>query len=99
MPFWPPGRTGLAAIVAVAVLVGGCSGLLKEQYEYEEELYLSLDGSATLNVNASVAALVALRGADLDVDPRARLDRNRVRAFFEGPGVEVARVSTSRRDG
>jgi hypothetical protein len=90
----------LSLALLVAVLLSGCGGgLLKKEYEYEEELYLSLDGSATLNVNASVPALVALRGADLDVNPRARLDRARVRALFEGPGVEVTRVSLSRRDG
>ena len=47
-----------------------------------------LDGSATLNVNASVASLVALRGVDLPTDPRARLDRERVRALFAGPGSQ-----------
>jgi hypothetical protein len=49
-------------------------------------------------VNASVPALVALRGAPLEVDPRARLDRNDVRAFFESPVTEVESVTTSRRD-
>lgn len=87
------------ALFLAAAIVSGCSGVLKKQYEYEEELYLSLDGSATLNVNSSVAALVALRGADLDVNPRARLDRMRVRALFEGPGVVVRRVGLSRRAG
>ena len=43
----------------------------EEAYEYEEELYLGLDGSATLNVNASVPALVALRGVDLNQSARA----------------------------
>jgi hypothetical protein len=52
-----------------------------------------------LNVNASVAALVALRGADLDVSPRARIDREDLRALFQGPGVEVSRVNLTRRDG
>jgi hypothetical protein len=85
--------------LAAALLSAACGGVLKDDYEYEEELYLSLDGSATLNVNASVAALVALRGADLDVNPRARLDRAAVRALFEGTGVEVSRVADSRRDG
>ena len=85
-------------VVALAVLVGGCSGVLKKEYEYEEELYLSLDGSATLYVNASVPALVALRGVDLDLNPRARFDRARVRSLFEAPGLDV-RVSSSRRHG
>jgi hypothetical protein len=97
MPVRLRDRVSLALIV-LAVLVGGCGGVLKTQYEYEEELYLSLDGSATLNVNASLAALVALRGADLNVDPRARLDRSRVRSLFEGPSVRIIRFSTSRRN-
>jgi hypothetical protein len=90
----------LAFCAAFAAGCGGASGgVFKKQYEYEEELYLSLDGSATLAVNASVPALVALRGFDLPVDPRARIDRNKVRALFDGPGVQVTRVSLSRRDG
>lgn len=88
----------VALIVTSAVVSASCGRLLKKDYEYEEELYLALDGSATLNVNASVASLVALRDADLPVDPRARVDRERVRALFSGPGA-VVRVSLSRRDG
>jgi hypothetical protein len=78
--------------------VGACRSVLSMQYEYDEEVYLELDGSATVYVNASVPALVALRGAPLDVDPRARLDRNDVRAFFESPVTDVESVTTSRRD-
>ncbi|MSO45320.1 MAG: hypothetical protein EXQ59_00925 [Acidobacteria bacterium] len=89
-----------ALLLFVTVLTSACAGgVLKKEYEYEEELYLSLDGSATLNVHASVPALVALHGVDLDVSPRARIDRDRVRALFAGPGVEVSRVSLARRDG
>jgi hypothetical protein len=93
-----PSRLRTVALL-LALAGSSCGGALKPEYEYEEELYLDLDGSATLNVNASVASLVALRGADLPVDPRARVDRERVRAWFAGPGVEVSRVSLSRRDG
>jgi hypothetical protein len=89
----------VVGFLALAVVVSGCRGVLKKEYEYEEELYLALDGSASLYVNASVPALVALRGVDLDVNPEARLDRQRVRAIFEGPNVDVSRVSTSRRNG
>jgi hypothetical protein len=92
-------RLLLAATLASILCSAACGGVFKRQYEYEEELFLALDGSATLNLNASVAALVALRGADLDVNPRARVDRGAVRALFEGPGAEVLRVSLSRRDG
>ena len=45
-----------------------------------------------MNVNASVAALVALRGVDLTSIRSARLDRDEVRALFEGPGVDVTSV-------
>jgi hypothetical protein len=45
-----------------------------------------------------VASLVALRGAALDPDPRARIDLGAVRAFFGAPATPVA-VSLSRRDG
>ena len=87
---------GLITLCAIAASCSG-NGVFKREYEYEEELYLALDGSATLNVNASVASLVALRGADLDPDPRARIDRARVRAMFEGEGARVS-VSLARRD-
>ncbi len=93
----------VAAVLAVSALIIASTacrgGRLITRYEYDEEIYLALDGSATVYVNASVAALVALRGLDLDVNPRARLDRGRIRALYEAPGVRVVRVSSSRRDG
>lgn len=88
-----------ALALLLLLFLPSCTGALKREYEYEEELYVRLDGSATVNINASVAALVALRGADLPLDPSARLDRQRVRDFFSGPGAEVSRVSLARRDG
>jgi hypothetical protein len=90
---------GVAAVLAAVLVVSACRGVLRTQYEYEEELYLDLDGSATLYVNASVPALVALRGLPLDPNPRARLDRQAVRAMFSAPGVEVRTVTASRRNG
>src|SRR5438105_12726810 len=93
-------RSWVPIVIAAAVMLTACGGrLVKKQYEYEEELYLGLDGSATLNVNASVPALVALRGADLNPSPRARFDRDAIRTFFEGPGVTVIALSSSRRYG
>src|SRR5215510_1202484 len=96
-------RTWRAAAVAVAglmvVLLAGCSGSsgLFRQYEYEEEIYLSLDGTATVYVNSSVPALNALRGATLDTSPSARVDRDAVRAFYSTPLTRVKQVNQSRR--
>ena len=75
----------------VAAACGG--GLFGRTYEYEEDVYVSLDGSAELIVNASIPALVALRGIDLPVDSAARLDPDRIRAVYTSPLTEVTRVS------
>jgi hypothetical protein len=69
------------------------------QYEYDERVDLSLDGSAIVDINASIAALVALRGAELNLDPEARFDRQAARALFEGPNVAVTELSTFRKHG
>lgn len=84
----------LAAMSGVA-----CREVIARKYEYEEDVYLRLDGSATVYLNAAVPALVALRAAPLPVDPAARLDRNAVRAYYAADGVRVAAVSLSRRQG
>lgn len=88
------------ALVLIAVLTSiACGNVISRKYEYEEEIFLGLDGSATVYVNASVPALVALRGVKLPLDPRARLDRQVVRELYETPISEVASVTTSRREG
>ena len=96
-------RTRLAAgLLAVLLLAAaGCrGGLLGRQYEYEEDLTLGIDGSATLVVNASLPALAALRGLDVPTDPAERLDAEAVRALFESPVSDVTRVSRPwRRNG
>ena len=84
------------------LIIAGCStaaipGLT--QYEYDETLELSLDGSAIVYINGSVPALVALHGLDLNPDPRVRFDRSTIREIYSAPGVEVRRVSLSRRHG
>lgn len=90
-----------AALVAAALLSTACggAGVLTPRYEYEEDLYPALDGSATLYVNASLASLVALRGLDLPTDPKARIDRPAIRKLYQAPGVEVGTPTLSRRDG
>jgi hypothetical protein len=88
------------ALMLIAVLASiACGNVIARKYEYEEEVFLDLDGSATLYVNASVPALVALRGVKLPVDAGARLDRQVVRDFYDTPVSRVASVTTSRREG
>jgi hypothetical protein len=83
----------VAAVVAGAMAAAACTGgVFGKQYEYEEDLYLSLDGSATLIVNASIPALVALRGIDLDLNPATRPNLDRIRAAYQSPVTEVTRV-------
>ena len=95
----------LAAFTVVAVSAcggradGGIGGGgLFRQYEYEEEVYLSIDGTATVYVNASLASLNVLRGTSFATAPNAPLDRDGVRAFFSTPVTRVnGQVSASRR--
>jgi len=88
-------------VLVAGILLAGCSGGrgFLRQYEYDEDVILSLDGSATVYVNSSVAALVALKGVDLDLNPATRVDTAKVSALFNTPNTRVIRVSTSRRSG
>jgi hypothetical protein len=90
--------TLIAVVTLAAFIFSSCRSVLSRKYEYDEDIHLALDGSATIYVNASVPALVALRGVDLDVDSRARLDRDKIRALFESPVTDVISTTASRRD-
>jgi hypothetical protein len=91
---------GALAVVALAVATGGCGPRsLFRQFEYEEDVHLSLDGTATIYVNASLAALAALRGVELDLKPASLFDREQVAALYQGPGFRVVRVTSSRQRG
>jgi hypothetical protein len=85
-------------VVGCAAFNACASGRLFRQYEYEEDMHLSLDGSATLFVHGSVPALNALRGWHLDPRPNARLDRQALRGHYTTPQTRVTRVSASRRN-
>jgi hypothetical protein len=88
-------RAAVLAVVTLATCAAAAcrGGLLGRHYEYEEDLYVALDGSATLTVNASIPSLVALRGLDLDPSPSVRLDVARIRKAYESPVAEVTRIS------
>ena len=87
----------LCALCVPFVSACGSTGGLFKQYEYEEEVYLSLDGSATVYVNSSLAALNALHGTTFDLSPAARVDTAAIRAYYTSPVTRVIRVSQSRR--
>ena len=87
----------LLAIVLASAACGGTS--LFRQYEYEEDTYVSLDGSATVYVNSSIAALDALRGATFSTSPTMRVNRDAVRALYTSPATHVTWVRESRRAG
>lgn len=97
----PPtaGRLRAGALVLAALVLAGCRDALPKQYEYDEVVDLSLDGSATVYVNGSVPALVALHGIDLDTRPNAPLDRDAVRRFYSSDAATVTRLNSSRRRG
>jgi len=98
-----PTRAALLAIVMAAAGAAACGmpNPLGPDYEYEEDLALSLDGSATLDINASVLALNALKGLSLNSDVSARTDqlRDQVRAAYESPYASVGRIRTWTRRG
>jgi hypothetical protein len=84
----------LLTSVAVTAAAPGCGGrLFGKVYEYEEDVYVSLDGSADVIVNASIPALVTLRGLNLNPDPGSRFDAAAVRSAYESPLTDVKRVS------
>ena len=100
-------RAALIAVIAIgmATIASACGGRgggpLGPAYEYEEDLKLRLDGSATLIVNASIPALVALRGLPLNTDLRARSDqlKEQLRALYSSDNTSVGRISNWTRKG
>lgn len=97
-PAQRPGRWRARWVTAASLLVLAAVGLwfrgsdvFGRQYEYEEDLTVALDGTATLRINASIAALVALRGLPLDPSSTT-VDREQVRAAYESPVTRVSSV-------
>jgi len=78
----------------VAGLAGGigCANPLGPQYEYEEQLYLQVDGGATVVIDSSMAAFAALRDLPVSTDFEDPVDRDLVRQTFVDAGCEDVRV-------
>lgn len=85
-------KPAVGLLVLVAIVAAACSNPLGPKYEYEEQMYLKVDGSATVLIDASLAALVALRNLPVDRTSAATIDRDRLRALFEAQGCGDVRV-------
>lgn len=79
---------------AVTAVAAACTNPLGRQYEYEEQLYLYVDGGATLVIDASIPALVALRKLPLDPSPKTPVDPDQVRRLFATAGCADVRVGS-----
>jgi hypothetical protein len=82
----------MLTVTLLALVAGACQNPLGKQYEYEEQVYLKVTGGATIMVDSSVAALVALRGAALDPSPLVRVNQEAVRKLFERGGCQDVQV-------
>jgi hypothetical protein len=78
----------LLLLLAVAPL-RGCVA-----YEFEEEFWLQVDGSGSVNVTATPELWHAFKGVTLGEDPRQS-----VRRLFEASGLSVRRVTITSREG
>jgi hypothetical protein len=85
-------RAGATVGLFLLAFTAGCSNPLGRQYEYEEQIYLSVNGSATVVVDSSIPALVALRGATFDPSMKAGVNREQVREWFASSGCQDVRV-------
>jgi hypothetical protein len=85
-------RASFAIAAGFVFAITACRSPFGPQYEYEEQVYLRVDGAATVVVDSSIAALVALRGVALDPAAPASSDRANLRLMFEAAGCHVDNV-------
>ena len=89
-----PGASPRLAVALLAVIaLRGCL-----TYEYEHEFWLRVNGSGTVNVTGRPALWTALKSLPLDEsDPDAM--KKAARELFERSGLEVKRVTVTKRGG
>jgi hypothetical protein len=83
----------LAAALLLVTALRGCL-----TYEYEHEIWLQVDGSGVVHVTGRPALWTAFKSLPLDEsDPDAM--KKAVRQLFEESGLDVRRVTVTRRRG
>jgi len=83
----------LAAALLLVTALRGCL-----TYEYEHEIWLQVDGSGIVNVTGRPALWTAFKSLPLDEsDPEAM--KKAVRKLFEESGLDVRRVTVTKRRG
>jgi hypothetical protein len=87
----------LGRLVLVTLLVAGVHGCVA--YELEHEFWINVDGSGTVNVTARPELWTAVKGLGDPRRPRETATRESVRELFERSGLEVVRVTLTRRGG
>ena len=81
----------LPALIGLLAWSAGCTNPFGRQYEYEEQVFPAVDGSAEIIVNTSVAALMALRGISIGA-VGVRPDRDATREIIAKSGCPVTYV-------
>jgi hypothetical protein len=85
---------GGVMFLLAAVLITACRNPFGREYEYEEQVYLDIDGSAAIVVDSSIPALVALRGLPVEPSARSRFDPIELRQVYERAGCQVTRIGS-----
>ena len=70
-----------------------CSTFGSPKYEYEEQVYLEIDGRASIAIDGSLYAIGALRGITLDGSASSGVTRDDVRRVYESANCRVDSVS------
>jgi hypothetical protein len=87
-------RRAIAVIVFVALVASAaCARPFGREYEYDQQVYPALDGSARVVISGSTAALNAMHGLNLSTGPAERIDREVIRRAFTTPVSQATRVS------
>ncbi len=76
----------MRGFLVLLLAASGCTA-----YEYEEEVFLKVDGSGQIRMSGSTAALEALHGLDQATAESAK-------ALFEGEGVEILSALETERE-